>query len=76
MKIIKFIFYTVVVFFIARAIFSGGKSHESEVNACIARGVEYFQAIGSFPTLKSEPNVGRHAADVAEERCERTTTAF
>lgn len=48
----------------------------AKVEACIVRGVEYFKEIDSFPILHSEPNAGRHARDVARERCERTITAF
>lgn len=50
--------------------------HSSELNACVERGVTYFKEIGSYPTLNSEPNVGRKAEDVANERCNRTYTAF
>ncbi len=48
----------------------------AEVSACVARGVSYFKEVGSYPTLKSAPNAGRSAEDVALERCKRTTTAF
>ncbi|MGB1561567.1 MAG: hypothetical protein ACPHN2_08730 [Sinimarinibacterium flocculans] len=47
-----------------------------EVEACVLRGIEYFKEMGSYPTLKHEPNVGRKAEDVARERCRRTVTAF
>lgn len=47
-----------------------------QVEACVARGVAYFKEMGSFPTLKSAPNAGRRAEDVARERCNRTITAF
>jgi hypothetical protein len=53
----------------------GGKSN-AEVDACVNRGVAYFKEMGSYPTLKSAPNAGRNAEDVARERCNRTTTAF
>ncbi|HEY0028484.1 MAG TPA: hypothetical protein VGC35_11485 [Allosphingosinicella sp.] len=43
---------------------------------CVRRGIAYFKEIGSYPTLSSAPNRGRDAADVAVERCNRTTTAF
>jgi hypothetical protein len=46
------------------------------VQECARRGVEYFKEAGSYPTLKSQPNGGRSAEDVALERCRRTTTAF
>jgi hypothetical protein len=46
------------------------------VAECAKRGVAYFKEIGSFPTLSSAPNAGRDAAEVALERCRRTTTAF
>jgi len=48
----------------------------SEVDACVERGVQYFKDIGSYPTLSSPPNKGRSAEEVARERCNRTTTAF
>ncbi len=51
-----------------------GKSQE--IAACTSRGIAYFQAIGSYPTLKTAPNTGRSADEVARERCNRTTTAF
>jgi hypothetical protein len=44
----------------------------SPVSDCIARGVRYFQEIGSYPRLSS----GEDADVVAAERCNRTTTAF
>ena len=49
---------------------------QSKINECYDRGVAYFTEIGSYPTLKSEPNVGRDAVEIARERCNRTTTAF
>jgi hypothetical protein len=49
---------------------------DSEVEACVERGVQYFKDIGSYPTLSSPPNKGRSAEVVARERCNRTTTAF
>lgn len=44
--------------------------------ACINRGIAYYKEIGSYPTLKSEPNKGKSARAVATDRCTRTTTAF
>ena len=55
---------------------SGTSSSNSEVDACIERGIQYFKDIGSYPTLSSPPNRGRSAEVVARERCNRTTTAF
>lgn len=46
------------------------------VTACVERGIAYFKEIGSYPTLRSAPNAGRAAEDVALERCQRTATAF
>lgn len=46
-------------------------------NRCVSLGVQYFKEIGSYPTLKSAPNAGRHAIEVSRERCERAPeTAF
>lgn len=46
-------------------------------NRCVSLGVQYFKEIGSYPTLKSAPNAGRHAIEVARERCEKAPeTAF
>ena len=50
--------------------------HRNAVNNCVQRGVQYFKDIDSYPTLKTKPNVGRSAEDVAVERCNRTVTAF
>jgi hypothetical protein len=55
---------------------SGTNSSESEVDACVERGIQYFKDIGSYPTLSQPPNTGRSAEVVARERCNRTTTAF
>ena len=55
---------------------SGSSNGTSQVDRCVARGVDYFKEIGSYPTLSSAPNEGRRAEDVARERCNRTTTAF
>jgi hypothetical protein len=49
---------------------------DSEVEACVERGVQHFKDIGSYPTLSQPPNTGRSAEVVARERCNRTTTAF
>jgi hypothetical protein len=54
----------------------GGGSDQDEVAACVQRGIDYFKSIESYPTLKSPPNQGRSAEEVARERCNRTTTAF
>lgn len=51
-------------------------SGKTDVQLCVERGIAYFQEIDAFPTLKSAPNKGRLAVDVAAERCQRTTTAF
>lgn len=56
------------VFFLA----SQAHADSDEVKKCIERGVAYFKEIGSFPTLSD----GRSALKVAQERCQRTTTAF
>ena len=53
-----------------------GCGNNSEVEACVQRGVAYFKEIGSYPTLLAEPNIGRSAESVAIERCNRTTGAF
>lgn len=47
-----------------------------QFTGCVDKGVAYFKEIGSYPTLKSEPNRGRSAEDVANERCANTTHAF
>jgi len=54
----------------------GSSGPDPKVEACVSRGVAYFKEVGSYPTLKSAPNTGRRAEDVARERCNRTTTAF
>lgn len=51
-------------------------SRATPVEACTEKGVAYFAAIGSYPTLKSRPDTGKRAEDVARERCTKTTTAF
>lgn len=53
-----------------------GSGDNAAVEACVSRGVAYFKEIGSYPTLKSAPDVGRAVEDVARERCNRKTTAF
>jgi hypothetical protein len=45
---------------------------KSVIEACVDRGISYFQSISSYPTLSD----GRNAVDVARERCSRTQTAF
>ncbi|WP_417442096.1 hypothetical protein [Idiomarina sp.] len=54
------------------------KSQEKDAyNRCVSLGVQYFKEVGSYPTLKSAPNAGRHAIEVARERCEKAQeTAF
>lgn len=54
----------------------GNSGPDPQVDACVQRGVFYFKDVGSYPTLKSAPNAGRRAEDVARERCNRGTTAF
>lgn len=46
------------------------------VAACVERGIAYFKEIGSYPKLRSAPNAGRAAEEIALQRCQRTTTAF
>ncbi len=48
----------------------------SEVKTCVSNGVSYFKEIGSYPTLTSEPNIGRSAEAVAKERCNQSPMAF
>jgi hypothetical protein len=67
-------FRFIVLILLSQGLLSCGNN--SEVDACIQRGVTYFKEIGSYPTLLTEPNVGRSAESVAVERCNRTTTAF
>lgn len=55
---------------------STGCGRDPEVQACMDRGVAYFKEVGAYPTLKTFPDRGRKAEDVARERCIRTTTAF
>ena len=58
------------------AMLLSGCGKDPEVQACTERGIAYFKEAGSYPTLKTFPNEGRDAEDVARERCIRTTTAF
>ena len=51
---------------------SSSDSSSGDVESCVRRGTAYFSSIGSYPVLSD----GRRAADVARERCNRTTTAF
>ena len=53
-----------------------GCGNSGKVDACVDRGVAYFKEIEAYPTLRSDPNKGQRAEDVARERCNRTTTAF
>lgn len=77
----------IIAFLSILAISSCGESNEERVaretkekdtyNRCVSLGVQYFKEIGSYPTLKSAPNAGRHAIEVARERCEKAPeTAF
>ena len=47
-------------------------SDEDKVSECIDRGIQYFDELGSYPTLSN----GQDARKTATERCNRTTTAF
>ncbi len=51
-------------------------NNSDPVAACVERGIAYFKEIGSYPELRSAPNAGRTAEEIALERCQRTTTAF
>lgn len=55
-----------------------GKSADSDkqFTNCVSNGVTYFKEIGSYPTLKSDPNQGRSAEEVANERCMNSLRAF
>lgn len=55
---------------------SDSTNNSDPVTACAERGIAYFKEIGSYPELRSAPNVGRAAEEIALERCRRTTTAF
>lgn len=48
------------------------QEREQEYGDCVRRGVKYFSSIGSYPLLSD----GRHADDVARDRCSRTLEAF
>jgi hypothetical protein len=51
----------------------GGESKSNtDIEACISRGVSYFREIGSYPRLSD----GGDAELVARDRCRRTVTAF
>ena len=77
MKVVRAIVAGSVLFGLASCGDSGpDPKKQAEIQACIKRGIAYFKEIGSYPTLSSPPNTGRLAADVAGERCRRTTTAF
>lgn len=52
----------------------GGQS--PAIEACVSRGISYFKEIGSYPRLFSLPDRGRHADDVARERCNLSPRAF
>jgi len=52
--------------------FLGCSKNNSEVDACISRGIAYYKDIGSYPTLSN----GEDAATKVKTRCNRTTTAF
>ena len=52
------------------------KAPASPMARCVARGIQYFKEIGSYPTLATPPNAGRKAEVVARERCERSVHAF
>lgn len=76
-----------IAFLSVLAISSCGESNEERIeretqekntyNRCVSLGVQYFKEIGSYPTLKSAPNAGRHAIEVARERCKKAPeTAF
>jgi hypothetical protein len=45
---------------------------DSQLAACVTRGVAHFKEIGSYPLLSD----GKYAERVADERCRRTLTAF
>lgn len=44
----------------------------AEFDACVDRGIAYYQEIGSWPTLSDN----RDALEVVRDRCNRTSTAF
>lgn len=49
---------------------------ERPAQSCVAKGIAYFKEIGSYPTLRSYPEAGRSADEVASERCSRSELAF
>ena len=49
---------------------------DDPASECAKRGVAYFQSIGSYPALRSPPNEGRAAEEVAIEGCQRSSAAF
>ena len=49
-----------------------GADGSTSLNNCIARGIDYYREIGSYPYLTD----GRKAESVARERCGRTPSAF
>jgi len=55
---------------------SGVADAMNPVLLCAERGTDYFRKIRSYPTLRSAPNIGRAAEDVALERCKLSTTTF
>ena len=65
-----------MIFISCLAILIAGCGNSVEDDKCVARGVEYFKEMGSYPNLTSAPDAGRKAEDVARERCGRTVTAF
>lgn len=75
MKSLGVFFAPVIAAAVAAGCSSSG-GDDAAIDACVSRGIAYFKEIGSYPTLKSAPNTGRSAEDVALERCRRTTTAF
>jgi hypothetical protein len=53
-----------------------GSSPDAAFSACVDRGVAYYKEIGSYPPLKTAPNAGKAAEDVARGMCERSPIAF
>lgn len=75
MKLLKIIFYSVVVvfgLFVFSALINPSGPSSADVEACVKRGEAYFKEVGSYPTLSD----GRNATEVARTRCEKTLTAF
>ncbi|MFY0678227.1 MAG: hypothetical protein JXR18_13165 [Neptuniibacter sp.] len=48
----------------------------TDIEICVAKGVKYYKALGSFPELKTGTFKGRLAKDVAREKCGRSLAAF